>query len=259
MTRIRPARHLLRHGRRPLEVWTAGDGPPVVLLHGWGLSGRAYLRALRALAALGRRAVAPSLAVVGEDWTLERVAERAAEAMAAVDAAPAPVVGHSFGGAVAVRLAVDRPDFVSRLVLADAVGISPGFLRLARIAAPGRQWRVAANLPSAAALIRTAVSKGGVGSLAGAARFVLREGLEDELATLRDRGMPAAVLWAAGDTVLPRSVGEREAALLGCRLQVVGVKTASNGRRPTDHDWPFRSPALFAHRVLRAVEESPPA
>ena len=39
-------RYRLRHRARPLDVWVAGEGPPLVLLHGWGLSGRAYRGAM---------------------------------------------------------------------------------------------------------------------------------------------------------------------------------------------------------------------
>ncbi|MCA1713521.1 MAG: alpha/beta fold hydrolase, partial [Actinobacteria bacterium] len=39
----------------------AGDGPPIVFLHGWGLSNRTYARALPGLAAGGARVIAPAL------------------------------------------------------------------------------------------------------------------------------------------------------------------------------------------------------
>src|SRR5207247_9464938 len=42
---------------------------------------------------------------------------------------PAAVVGHSLGGAIALRLAIRRPELVSALVLAGAAGISSGTRR----------------------------------------------------------------------------------------------------------------------------------
>src|SRR5438093_27751 len=92
-------RYRLRHRARPLDVLVAGEGRPLLLLHGWGLSGRAYREAMIALADLGYLVAAPSLSVT-DGWSIERAAESAAEAMAGVDVAPGPVVGHSFGGAI---------------------------------------------------------------------------------------------------------------------------------------------------------------
>lgn len=252
---IEPRRHRLSHGRRPLDVWIAGEGPPIVVLHGWGLSGRAYRAAMRALAARDRRVIAPSLAISEGPWTLAGMAERAAEAMAAMDAHRAAVVGHSFGGAVAVRLAVDRPDFVSALLLVDSLGVSPGVTSLARVLLPGRHWRVAANAPTAATLLVNVASRGGFRSLARAARWVVGEGLERELETLRDWAVPAVVLWAMSDTLLPRSIGERAARLLGCEFRVVAAEDGWPDRRPPDHDWPFRAPGFFAQRVLAELGE----
>lgn len=244
------ARYRLNHRRRPIDVWVAGEGPPLVLLHGWGLSGAAYRAAMRSLALRGMRVIAPSLTVGDRTWSLTDVAERAAEAMASLDVARAPVVAHSFGGAVAVRLTVDHPEFVDALVLVNSVGVSPGVLRLARIALPGRQWRVAANAPTARALIRTVAVRGAVRHLAQSARWILSNGLEAELGILKEWATPSVVLWATGDTLLPPTMGERAAALLGCRFVEVAATDGWPDRHPPDHDWPFRAPGFFAQHVL---------
>jgi pimeloyl-ACP methyl ester carboxylesterase len=251
-------RHRLNHRRRPFDVWVAGEGPPLVLLHGFGLSGAAYRTAMRSLALRGVRVIAPSLSVGDGAWSLRDVSERAVEAMASFDVSRAPVVAHSFGGAVSIRLAVDHPDFVQALVLVNTVGVSPGALRFARMALPGRQWRVAANLPTARALLRTATARGAVRHLADAARWILSSGLEDELTTLKHWATPSVVLWAEHDTLLPRDMGEREAALLGCRFVAIEADDDWPLRSPPNHDWPFRAPDFFADRVLAELEALTP-
>ncbi len=52
-------------------------------------------------------------------WTLEANVEALAALLDAEGGAPVLVVGHSFGGAVALNLAAARPDLVSGLVLLD--------------------------------------------------------------------------------------------------------------------------------------------
>ena len=236
-------------------MWSAGDGPAVVMLHGWGLSGRAYRPALSALASKGYRAVAPSVAVLHDGWTMGRLVERTADALYASGISRATVVGHSFGGALGVSLAVREPELVSSLVLVDAFVVSPGARRLARIALPGPHWRIGTLGSTALALAGSAVRDGGLRSLARSARWVLRRSVEEEAASLRERGVPAEVLWAELDTLLPLWLGERTAEALGAPLEVIPPRPDGWPlERAPDHDWPMRAPAFFAERVDAALQ-----
>jgi pimeloyl-ACP methyl ester carboxylesterase len=227
----------------------------VVLLHGWGLSGRPYAPVVRALAERGYRAIAPSLAVMRSPWSLDGLAEVAADLLMSLDAAPASLVGHSFGGVVALRAATDFPGLASGLVLVNSLGVSPGRRSLMRTVVPGRHWRVGMQRSTAAALLGSVTRDGGWSSLAGAARWVLSQSLEQELAAIRDMGLPTSVLWGEGDTLLPRRIGERAAELLGCPLRPVGRGDGWPGKRPPDHDWPLRAPSYFADRLTETLVE----
>ncbi|MFA5890462.1 MAG: alpha/beta fold hydrolase [Actinomycetota bacterium] len=240
-------RYRLRHRTRPVDVWVAGDGPPLLLLHGWGLSGRAYRSTLTALAALGWRVCAPTL-TVAYHWSIEQAADMAAEAMAGVDAEPAPVVGHSFGGAIGAELAVDHSEFVTALVAADSPLVSLGGLRIGKIVMPGGHYRLA-NLPAAGALLRAATTPGGLPSLLRSARWFVGVGQERTLRRLAEMGLPRAVVWAADDSLLPLAVGTRSAELLECKLIVIREGNGWPGAHPPNHDWPFSEPAHFAQTV----------
>jgi pimeloyl-ACP methyl ester carboxylesterase len=117
-------------GDSRVEVLTVGAGPPLLFLHGWGLSPRAYLPALRSLADRGHRITAPSLPGFGRsdarrnhDHSLHGVADHMIDALDAL-ALPdrLPVVAHSFGAGVSLRIAALRPDLISRLTLISPVG-----------------------------------------------------------------------------------------------------------------------------------------
>lgn len=248
-------RYRLLHRRRPLEVWVAGEGPPLVFLHGWGLSGRVYRAPMLALAARGRMVVAPSIAVA-EEWSIEHAAQTAAEAMAGLDAAPAPVIGHSFGGVVGAQLAVDHPDFVTALVAVNAPLVSPGKGYLRRVLWPGRHYRIAGHGPAAAALIRAATTPGGLPSLVRSARWFLGTGQEERtLRALAEKDVPRAVVWAEHDTLLPVEIGVRAAEILRCELhRIHGDAAGWRGKQPPDHDWPLRGAAHFAETVVRVLD-----
>lgn len=107
----------------------AGHGDPVLFLHGWGLGARVYADALEQLAATGRRVYAPCLPGFGGTPALSAGAGIDAYARWVADFAdavgidrPVTVIGHSFGGGVAIRLAHDHPDLVEHLVPVNSVG-----------------------------------------------------------------------------------------------------------------------------------------
>lgn len=224
-----------------------------MLLHGWGLSGSVYRPALAALAEQGFRGIAPTVGAIDVPWTLEGVAERVAEVMAGLDATPAPVVGHSFGGVVGLRVAIDHREFVSALVAVDSPLVTPGPRGLSRLALPGAHYRVAAHVRTAAALGQNLIRRGGFSSLAGAARFILANDMSPQLGALRERGLPSAVIWAERDTLLPLAFGQRAAEALGCPMDVVARGDGWPLRSRPDHDWPMRAPNVFAERIARTL------
>ncbi|GAC1345552.1 MAG: hypothetical protein NVSMB29_19820 [Candidatus Dormibacteria bacterium] len=117
----------------PLALRLLGEsGPPVVMLHGLGGSGRAWGHAYDSLGERNRL-VLPDLLGFGRSarpatgYTLEAHADAVAASLdeLSIDQ-PAVIVGHSFGALVAVTLARRRPELTSGLVL-----ISPPIYRSA--------------------------------------------------------------------------------------------------------------------------------
>src|SRR5918999_3609848 len=96
-----------------------GDGPPVVLLHpGPGLDGSVLLPGAHALTDAGFRALLVDLPGSGRspagDWTLRGQAAAVEELMRELD--EPTLLGHSFGGYVAMQHLVDYPGSAARLV-----------------------------------------------------------------------------------------------------------------------------------------------
>jgi 3-oxoadipate enol-lactonase len=115
----------------PLRYAVGGAGAPLVLVHGLG-GAAANWRLLAPLLARTRRVVVPELPGHGGSAPLPATphVDALADAVLAVleteAALPAPWVGHSLGGLVALRAAVRRPEAVTGIVLAAAAGISSG-------------------------------------------------------------------------------------------------------------------------------------
>jgi pimeloyl-ACP methyl ester carboxylesterase len=113
-----------------LRYLVAGEGEPLLLVHGLGGSAANWL-ALAPLLLSGRQVIVPELPGHGGSDPLAAAASLTAYAdrLAGLLDAPAAVVGHSLGGAIALRLAIRRPELLSALVLAGAAGISSGTRR----------------------------------------------------------------------------------------------------------------------------------
>ncbi|NIH81452.1 alpha/beta fold hydrolase [Amycolatopsis viridis] len=114
-------------GRRA-RYRVAGDGPPVLLLHGIGRSLHDWAEQQDLLAG-EYRTYSVDLAGSGMSeplpgrHTLEALARFAADFLDAVgESRPVHVAGNSLGGAVAMRLSLDFPERVRSLVLVNSAG-----------------------------------------------------------------------------------------------------------------------------------------
>ena len=111
-----------------------GHGAPILCVHGGGSTALLWEDALPALARLGRVIAYDrrgcSRSERPEPYARTTVAEQADDAaalLAALGAGPAVVVGRSYGGAVALDLAIRHPARVRALALleGDALGLVP--------------------------------------------------------------------------------------------------------------------------------------
>lgn len=116
-----------------IRATVLGEGPPVAFLHGSGpgASGPSnFLDNGRAIAAAGYQAIlldsvgyGRSSKPVDRPYTLSFMAGCAARALQALGHARYTLVGNSQGGAQAIRLALDHPDRVEKLVLMAPGGL----------------------------------------------------------------------------------------------------------------------------------------
>jgi pimeloyl-ACP methyl ester carboxylesterase len=107
-----------------------GAGSPIVLLHGPGANATHWIDVIPDLAAT-HRVIAPDLPGQGSsevgDGPLDadRVMSWMAELIARTCGSPPVLVGFALGGAIAARFASRHSDALRRLVLVDALGLTP--------------------------------------------------------------------------------------------------------------------------------------
>ena len=129
----------VRTGSFESNVHDQGAGPPIVLIHGSGpgVSAWANWRPVLPVLATRFRVVAPDMVGFGYTdrpagirYDMATWVTQALDLMDALGIRDAHLVGNSFGGALALALAIREPKRVRRLVLMGSVGvpfkISPG-------------------------------------------------------------------------------------------------------------------------------------
>ena len=265
-----PADHLawyqtMVNGRR-VNYGVAGEGLPVLFLHGWGLGSHSYKRALKRLVRQGCRVYAPALPGFGGTAKLPGRCDLEGYAVWAdgflealgVDE-PVLAVGHSFGGAVATKLAHDFPARVGYLVLINSVGGTTWRLagNKTRSMAERPLWDWAVNFPRDILFTRTVVptvsailedlvpnfvgNPLGVWEVAAVAR---RADLTADLQDLAASNLPVIALWGEGDAIIPRASFESICNAAGCDGEIV----------PGRHSWLLSNPEAFGEIMAKTVD-----
>lgn len=201
----------------------AGDGPPIVCLHG---AGGPRISPGYELLARHHRVLAfevpgfGSSAVNDRSASVEGLAATMCEAVAALDLGPITLLGNSFGGRLAAWMAVSEPERLASLVLVAPAAILPE----RRPASNGGDGQAAGPPSNPAVLYHhperipdwwppadeavTAKQQALVRRLAGPARSTE---LEAKLANLE---VPTLVMFGTADRVIPPEMGRHYRALL---------------------------------------------
>jgi pimeloyl-ACP methyl ester carboxylesterase len=132
-------RHRTIHGyRRAYRM--AGDGPPLLLLHGISDDSSSWLPVMGALAE-EHTVIAPDLLGHGQsdkpraDYSVAAFSNGMRDLLDVLDVERVTVVGHSLGGGVAAQLAYQYPERVERLVLVSTGGVGRDVSPVLRMAA----------------------------------------------------------------------------------------------------------------------------
>jgi pimeloyl-ACP methyl ester carboxylesterase len=246
-----------------MRYFVGGEGPGLILVHGLGGAASNWID-LVPLLAKRHRLLVPDLPGHGGSTALPAVsglepfADRVALVADAEGMLPAPVVGHSLGGMVVLRLALRRPEAVEAVVLAGAAGLSIGnvwgrnLLSVFTAVRPGRLAGRYRSLVQRSGLLRRLVfgfvsvsdpvgltNESVEGFLAGqllhtdvgSAWHALRR--DDPRQELEAVQCPVLVLWGAEDVQLPLDDAFEYTRRLHARLRVIpGCGHLLIGERP---------------------------
>jgi len=217
-----------------------GKGPPVLLIHGFGASTYTW-RGIAPELAQNHRVIAVDLKGFGQSdkpfdtrYSVFDQAELLAQLIVDRDLHDLTLVGHSFGGGVALVLALSDDERlkgrITKLVLLDTIAYPqdiPVFFRMldmplfshvgVRMVPPAMQTRIALRIAyldnskiedeeveTYAAPLRTAAGKH---AIIHSARQIMPEDLNEISERYKSIEMPTLILWCDHDRIVPLDVG----------------------------------------------------
>lgn len=227
------------HGVK-INYYEAGQGPPIILLHGFGACAYSWRHLIPALAAQHRvftldlKGFGFSDKPADGHYTVRDQADIVADFIHRQDLHDLVIMGHSMGGAVTLmtylKLRETDPGRIQKLVLIDSAGYPqkmPKFIALAKV--PGLSAVLSQAVPPrfAAALVlkkcyynKDAVTEAQIdtyayfGSLPGAAAAVSQtakqlvpQDIDALIAQYRTIQAPVLIIWGREDEVVPLKVG----------------------------------------------------
>lgn len=229
--------HLWRSGARSRYVEVDGNrihyfempassgtpGTPLLLVHGLGARSEDWSPMIPALAASGFHVYALDLLGYGRsdhpadtDYGIAREEQTVAGFLHALGLTHADVAGWSMGGWVTMKLALDHPELVDRLVIYDSAGLyyqaTYDFSVFTPTDAAGVQTLLALLMPSPPAMppfimrdvLRTLGTNAWVVRRSVAAMTSGRDLLDFRLYALKQ---PILIVWGEEDRLIPLSVG----------------------------------------------------
>lgn len=218
---------------------SVGEGPPIVLLHGYAMQPRIYVPTARLLADRVR-VVIPEIQALPECWTFEGALDCLELTLDDLGLERVTLLGHSFGGGLELGLAARSPQRVVECVFSDTLGVNSQ-VSLAREALS----HPLGDLRLATAAAVTSFARSWVAhpvQLASSAWWAFRSDRDHDCDVIASAGLPCHVLWAERDTILNRRDGMEFARRLHATFTVA---RRPEGYGPIDHDWMFDDPELF--------------
>jgi haloalkane dehalogenase len=217
-----------------------GEGSPVVFFHGEPTWSYLWRRVIPPVRDGGNRCIAPDYVGFGRSdkptnlawYSYDRHVSQMADLLDQLGVRDATAVVHDWGGPIGLRLAVERPELISRLVITDS-GIFTGRQRMSEAWLRFREFVERTEDVPVSMLVRNACARGmsdevaaaydapypNPGSKAGVRAFPLMLPTSPDapgaaagrrtLERLRADDRPKLLMWADSDFILPFEVGER--------------------------------------------------
>lgn len=221
-----------------IDYQITGEGRVLVLLHGWALkmSKEKYGKLVCKLAkkykvvsldfpGFGRSSLPP------EPWGVREYADLVAGFVNALNLKVFGIVGHSFGGRVAIKIAANEIFKVEKIILIDSAGVER------------KSWRVKLTIFLVKMIPRWIKRKVKNGVMRESFKLVVGENLEGEMERIK---IPTFLVWGENDRTTPMW----QARIIQERIRGSVLRIVKGG----DHGVPYRRTDEVAGLIFKLLD-----
>lgn len=235
--------------------------PPIIILHGWNLSAKPYRKLTDFLKDLGYQVYLPDLPGFGNNkkitrpLTLEDYQRYLTDFIRLKKINQPLLIGHSFGGRVAILAAASNPKMFIALILTGVPGFPPvPPVKVCLFEIISKVGKLIFKLPFLSKF--EAIAKKIIYRMAGSTDYYLAEGrlketfkniikrdLEKDLSQIK---IPTLLIWGKEDKVVCCRIAYKMHKVIGpSRIEIVDN---------SGHLLPYHQPKLFSARVNRFLQ-----
>jgi pimeloyl-ACP methyl ester carboxylesterase len=236
--------------------------PTILILHGWGASSSSWIKVKEILEKQGYSVLTPDLPGFGQEpapqniWQVNDYVEWVNRFCQQNQLGYFILLGHSFGGRIAIKFSVEHGEKINKLILFSAAGITPRpKLRLWFFAAANKIGNLIFSFPllkPVRPFVRKAVYFVSGNRdyyflqnevMRGTFRKTIEENLSDCLRAIK---APTWILWGEKDQLTPLADAQKiEREIVGSIL----VTLPGQGHNPH-----LKAPEGFAREIIKIIE-----
>jgi len=189
-----------------------GEGKPLLILHGWGSESSRWQEVAEAL---DMKVIIPDLPGFGKSnkppvpWDLDEYCSFVEEFIESLGLKKVYLAGHSFGGAVAVKYSLKRPEKVIKMFLINSALIRKRTVKKIVLLILSKIFKPLARISLFKKIFYRFIVKSDYPQTEGFMRKtylnIIKESLLDELKNVK---VPTMIIWGEADNITPLKQGK---------------------------------------------------
>jgi len=226
---------------------TLGEGRPLLILHGWGSSSEKWQKIGELLAQKGVKVIIPDLPGFGKSeepqkaWNLDQYCDFVEEFIKILNLDKFYLLGHSFGGSLAVKFSLQHPEKVAKLFLVSAACIRKKSLKNKLFKFISRFFKIKPLF-----LRKFFYRKSDYLSVKSVMKETYLKVIEEDLSDVLEKvKVPTMIIWGAKDKITPI----KQAKLIKTKIRNSELKIIPN----IGHSPHLEAPEKLGDRVSQEL------
>lgn len=232
---------------------TIGEGRPLLILHGWGSQSAKWQRVGEILAEKGIKTIIPDLPGFRESekpktaWDLDDYCDFVREFIDFLKLEKFYLLGHSFGGEVAIKYSLRCPEKIDRLFLVAASCLRTRNLKKKLLYIISKIFKIFSFSPFLRKVFyRFIVGKSDYLSIKGVMRDTYLKVIAEDLSSLLSKvQVPTVIIWGEKDDITPL----RDAYKINSKIQNSKLEIISGAK----HNLHLETPEKLGDRVSQEL------